>query len=794
MRIERIAAQAFRGYPERIDIALSGDVVLVFGENGAGKTSLTEAFEWALYGTSVRKARSKTPGEYRGTDWVRSAHAEEGVDTFAEVELVTDAGERHIIRRTLRGRSSELTVDGRSSSDVHILGIRTEDAFRPFLGQCEIQAVIDSEQQDRWEQLSAILGFGELGIARQRMQRLRTDADHDRRVRTVRDMATRAVQPLTQPGEDPLATAPDSLRNRAAGFLGLPLTTSWDAIHERAIEALDALYARDRRPRGISELVAVVPDARPIADRLAAAVQTVVDEVVAHREWHRSNLAAELARAGLELADPHSDICPMCLHPTLTSDRRGELRRMSVAGSERPPDNRATISALVRELVGPTPINLRAAGELLDRIDEPTRGRLSAAVVDATEIGSLKESVQGLSQGVIAAADAARFDEGDDASLRNLAAQLVDAATSIADREAILRATAEAIVIDLTAASVDLSDDERARLAGLQKAKLLAENAQSIEAAWRVRQLQTDLAQLIQNLEIAEKRLMESALTVLSSDVAAYYEELSPGRNITIKGISVRETRNRQASIEAVAYGRAVNPVTTFSEAQGNCLGLSLYFSQRVDRNPGWRTILLDDPVQSMDGGHEQGLIGLLARVSRNHQVIVLTHDYRFAESLEAQFRAVPSFTRYNIVLSEGPQPSVEVAAGRLNELLDFAEKNAAGGRALRESCAGAIRKAVERFVADLASAQDVQLAKRLTLEDRINRVHQQHLIDDIEVGTLHRLRRFGARGAHDDPLVNPSDTAIRSSVRALRELQDRRLNDEPLALTIVSGGRQAAG
>jgi hypothetical protein len=47
------------------------------------------------------------------------------------------------------------------------------------------------------------------------------------------------------------------------------------------------------------------------------------------------------------------------------------------------------------------------------------------------------------------------------------------------------------------------------------------------------------------------------------------------------------------------------------------CLGLSLYFSQRVDRNPGWSMIMLDDPVQSMDQGHEEGLRrsgGLLLR------------------------------------------------------------------------------------------------------------------------------------------------------------------------------------
>ena len=152
MRLERIVVQAFRGYPDRAEIMLSGDVVLLAGENGTGKTSLTEAFEWVLFDSIVRKGRSKTRGEYQGSGWIRSVHAQPDAETFAEVTLNKD-GRRHVVRRILVGNGTELTIDGKPAADVKALGLRTEDAFRPFLGQCEIQALIDSEQQSRWEQL-----------------------------------------------------------------------------------------------------------------------------------------------------------------------------------------------------------------------------------------------------------------------------------------------------------------------------------------------------------------------------------------------------------------------------------------------------------------------------------------------------------------------------------------------------------------------------------------------------------------------------------------------------------------
>lgn len=195
-----------------------------------------------------------------------------------------------------------------------------------------------------------------------------------------------------------------------------------------------------------------------------------------------------------------------------------------------------------------------------------------------------------------------------------------------------------------------------------------------------------------------------------------------------------------------------------------------------------------------MDAGHEQGLVQLLARVSRGRQVIVMTHDRRFAESVEAQFAAVPTFTRYNIHVAGDPQPQVELAAGRLEELFAFAETNADGHRTMREAAAGAVRKATERLAKDLAVLKDIRLSKKLTIEQIIDRIHEAHAVDDIDVGTLHRLRRFGSRSAHDDPLANATAGAIKTGVRAMRELQAKYVDIAKSAqLRLVVGGLEAS-
>ncbi len=795
MRLERITVQAFRGYPHRVDLVLGGDVVLVYGENGAGKTSMTEAFEWALFGTIVRKARSKTPGEYQGWSWIRSAHAPDDVPTLAEVELVDSDGRHHVVRRELVGREPVLTIDGEAATDVRSLKLQTEDAFRPFLGQCEIQALIDSEQQDRWEQLSAILGFADFGRARSRLQRLRTDTNHDPRVSRIRETTTRAVQPLTPPGEDPLAMHPDELRMRTAGYLGLDESSTWSRLLETAQEQLDELYSRDRRPSGLDRLLIGRDGLATAATDLERSVEQVLAEVEEHHRWHLAHLRSEFADQGLALLDEaHPSRCPFCGEATLTAERVSELRATAAAAAERPRDSRTELQSALRSLQIAGPLNLDVVPAMLEALPEDDeRVTLRKVADEQHELDELRERLAGLGEGFLAATDNARRPSGDPASLRSLAAQLQQVTQELADRFAAVRAAVETINLGLTRRFTALGEDDRKRLAGLQTAKLIAENAGAVRAAWRIRTLQAHVAELVGALETAEKDQMTKALELLSADIWRYYEELSPGHHIQITGITVRDSKRRQAALGATSFGKPVNPVTMFSEAEGNCLGLSLYFSQRVDRNPRWKMILLDDPVQSMDEGHEQGLVNLLARVSRDHQVIVMTHDRRFAEAVEAQFGAVASFTRYNVIRGSDPQPSIEIAAGRLDELLDYAERNAGGDVALRESCAAAIRKAVERFCRDIAANGGIQLKRRLGPEAMVDRVHAAGLIDDIEVGTLHRLRRFGSRGAHDDVSVNAAEPAIRSNVNALRGLQVKHLGTRRPELRLVSGGKSDA-
>jgi hypothetical protein len=696
----------------------------------------------------------------------------------------------------LEDNATKLSIDGKPASDVRVLSLRTEDAFRPFLGQCEIQALIDSEQQSRWEQLSAILGFAGFGQLRERLQRLRTDTDRDERVKRLRERVTRAVQPLTPSGTDPLEQSPGELRGRAAEFLGLASDVAWSLIRAHARTELDALLVRDRRPPGLDALVVGSSNLASAASGAAAAAGGLVSHAAEHRYWHEANQRSSFASQGLALIDPeHPEMCPFCGHPTLDADRAGSLQaEADQTTSPAPPDPRTGLRDTMGVLLGVGPLNGDAVALLLETLDESAQAEvLRAARDEQATLDEARQHARRMADAAAAAYETASRPHGDTVALEGIVTELASATEEIGQRHAALRAQLEAVDMELTKRFSGLDDVDKARMAALQMAVLLAENGSAVEAAWRLRRYQEQLNLLVAELEAAEKTRMASALQTLSGDIAHYYEELSPGHHIKISGISVRDTKRRQAALAATSHGKEVNPVTMFSEAEGNCLGLSLYFSQRVDRNPGWSMIMLDDPVQSMDQGHEEGLINLLARISRDRQVIVMTHARRFAQQVEAQFGAVSSFTKYVFERGSGPDPQIALAEGRLDELLNYAQANADGELARRESCAGAVRKAVERFCGELGTATGTHLKKGSTVDDMIDRLHQHKVIDDLEVGTLHRLRKFGNRGSHEDDMVNPATSAILSNVNALRGLQGKYLvTGHKPALKLLAGGGEA--
>lgn len=130
-KFRALEIQGFRAFRRKQEISFDSDLAVLWGPNSQGKTSLCEALEFLLTGTTVR--RDLTAGsqdEFAGA--LRNVHIKSNDEVYVQAIVEASDGARHVVRRTLAKDfekralcESRLTVDGKVVAEdaIKALGI-----------------------------------------------------------------------------------------------------------------------------------------------------------------------------------------------------------------------------------------------------------------------------------------------------------------------------------------------------------------------------------------------------------------------------------------------------------------------------------------------------------------------------------------------------------------------------------------------------------------------------------------------------------------------------------------------
>ena len=167
MRLLRLRPYYFRCYGESDWIDLDTDLVILYGPNGFGKTSLVESVEWLFLGRAKRRERGVDAyGKRDYRNYYRNVHAPDDESTFVEAEVETEDGKIYEIRRELDNPlkndvSNTTFVDGVEES-FSTVGLDEDPAFDPVIPQHSLQDFILSRPIERRNKVSAALGLDPL--------------------------------------------------------------------------------------------------------------------------------------------------------------------------------------------------------------------------------------------------------------------------------------------------------------------------------------------------------------------------------------------------------------------------------------------------------------------------------------------------------------------------------------------------------------------------------------------------------------------------------------------------------
>ena len=727
MRLIELTVRNFRGFGPAIDsIDLDADLVLLFGPNGHGKTSLAEAIEWLFYGTTKRLLRGEN---YSKAEYVNTfANVHGGAPT--EVTLRAHVGGREVLLSRVLGfkETSTTLVDGVAAS-FSSLGIH---AFYPVVAQHGLQTFVHAKPKDRRDAICAALGLeeltalkGALDSARASFQRTPPKAVVDARIHLRASAAELQRMPTTSAVTERWSSTPavvdlvqdeQALLKAASILTGLSAETSAEArsrLRETRQATGKALF--DTGPIALGEAHGTNREAAFAALGALGQASRAVDDAVATLAGVTAAAysAATLAfwMEGLTLAG-EDDACPMCEQDTLPAVRKAELRvRLDISST--------TIAAGVRlaELVGEWPELFKAAvaavaGLGIRGLDAEGRSRLMRLLSDDVTVAPFLRAHETFIQAQRALGEALQVNRKANIATPELSAKPETLPTLIERRAKARDELASAIAGFM--ANLDLYEEAWAGIAGSVATKIAADDAVGrIDAVGRALRALPEVAllaryaavlnetqDLIRSVEQTTQAKQEDLLKSRGQEVATLYRLLTMDATV---GFEVMEPANDALKLHATSFGKRMPAAANLSECQLNCLGLAVWLMRATTPTSPFGFVVLDDPVQAMDDDHAEAFIAnVVPHLLDVHgkQVVVLSHVRTVTDRLRAinLHRPIRQY-HYENFRQDGP---IIVHQARLQQMLASITGAATGNDDNRQYAVDQLRVLIEAAVREL--------------------------------------------------------------------------------------------
>jgi len=692
VKVSKLVVRGFRAFAEEVEFDLDADVVLVVGANGRGKTSLFDALLWLLSGGVPRLGEAASVVSMYSADGearVEGRFHQVGNEDVRVVRTTSGTQQGIMLEKggkTYRGDEAEMQILKTFWPDA-LVAPDSASAFTAalrrsiYLEQDRVREFVDADDdQERFNAISELVGAGRVTELQRDLERARkawTTATNrlDKDRAELEQRLKISLDRLDQLGTD--AVDPETANrwqdwwNRASD-LGIveqdsPVPATRDAgpaldraiaqanvhrlslrrDHAEVTEFIEALVSHDEESAvaETAELKTAAARRREEADQLRADLARATElQTELRREQLEVRDAAHELGVLAELALRHlGERCPVCQQEYDKEETTQRLSRLvEVAGASAPespegaPDT-DTVKRLIAELARHQQLLSKSELELAQAESESRVWRAWKS-----------ERIEQLARLDIApTTDESELQERLDYRSVKLS-QAIEEVT-------VLASEGEALALELTRIS------EGARRADIDTdvARLRLEVSElddRCEARGRTRDLAT---LMIEGLREAGSEVVERELKRIEPTLQRLYARIDPHVALrTVRFLTEYPRgrgRLRTSLFDDTADVGTDAPGTVLSSSQMNALAVCVFLSFNLGlASLPLEMAILDDPLQSLDDVNLLGLVDMLRRTKERRQLMLSTHDPRFAALLEKKLRPIEDGRRTVVISFEG--------------------------------------------------------------------------------------------------------------------------------------------
>lgn len=637
--IKRITVSGFRGIltPMELSFVKGGNntSMAMFGRNGFGKTSLTDAWEWLQTDRVDRLGR-----EGAGPNAFPHRGASGGT-SYVEVEF-TKLGLGKI-----SFNPKKITMPSR---DGVIDAFRQAAPYPCFLRYEDLTRFVYFTKAEQYDALAVLMGFTpqvEYQKMLRRVMRKLEDEESKQQAAANRERTKLAEIIGSNPdAESFLAFLQGQFVNAS---VAAPATVT------EATEALEGLKQAIKNDPRATSLAYHTSLRKCIAELMSgAAVETDLIAYAGEVEKFKNAegdlvelMLIGLYEKGKEVVEQRDlgegAACPLCgniFEGNLTDHINEELASLQSLKSYKD-----KLDASRRRQVTAT----TAHGKLAKAVEAGSRDNLVATeqllkeITDASKamdicFGELSELLKVAPESVTA----------------DTSTQLRKVSTDIAGKAKAFDESQKALLEKIDS-EIDLLKDDGVRDKLVEASSQIAEaikqwNEHVVVAAAlaTIAKKHSDFKTITDHYIVAGNKEIEGKFESISTEVEKYFGILEAHtEGVCRPMLRLQTDQDRAVTLEIQFRGEPISPAYKYlSESQLNSFGLALFLAAARRFNAGFRFLLLDDIVNSFDAYKRPQLVNLLKTEFQDFQFLLLTHDEVWCEQLFSNF---PQWVRKRI-------------------------------------------------------------------------------------------------------------------------------------------------
>lgn len=706
-KIKKISITGLRGVQETMELPLSEKSILLYGDNGTGKSSISDSLEW-FFNDSVSHLAGQ---EIDLKDALRNANIADTDVSSVEIDFTKTAVNSS---KTLSNKKGKLVSDYSNKSDDFDDFINQTQGENLILRYQFLTDFIDKTKGDKLRSLSDVIGFSEVNKTKEVLKKAYNSIKTEIKNQNYESQIN--TQKQVQIEKIGAAIGVEKNLIEKVNEIITPLKLGVVVQSFKDIDAVLTLLKAPANTKVLNEL-RFLENCKNTLNNLEGEIELLNSEYEKYYTEFKKIaddvqsimqvFFAELLKAGntvIEKKYHKDDSCPLCLQPKgkdeLLKDIQKRLKQIEESTRIKAAFDTAkqTVIKLSAERIkrldllrSDTHYNEKSF-ELIKKVIDDLVTKISAYEKNGNE--------KVTSGNKISEAKTLKLKETDFAILTTLTSKI----TAI---QAALKKDNNAV----TYSNISSAKDAFLRIKKFEKEKKVLEDQRA------------SMEVIYNEFVKKQKEGLENFITTFSGTINEYYQFMNPGEQFQeLKIVTIGEEDELNGiTIEYQYNGNWVSPPQKyFSESHLNCFGLSFFLASVIAFNKENKFMLLDDVISSFDSNHRKRFADLIFEKFADYQIILLTHENEWYQYV-SQLAKRKNWLINEIKWSDANGTHLEDKPTDIREII---ETNLAKGNV--DLLGNPIRKYLEHTLKDICANLEVKVSFRM------NELNEKRMPDEL--------------------------------------------------------------